>query len=383
MPIVSTACARFVVELMNASFSSSRAEFFLSQIPLFSGLPMDEIRHLAATLDVRLLPPRHVLFYENDPSRGMYVVLDGHLQVLKALDSDAERVMAEFRAGQFVGEMGLLNPDGQRTATVRTVEPTLVMEVTRHDFDALLERHPKLAYGMVREMSARLTNSGNRAIADLQAKNRELEHAYTELADAYENTLEGWARALELRDQETEGHTRRVTEGTVLLARRLDITDDALRYMRWGAIVHDIGKIGIPDSILLKPGRLTDEERLVMQTHTQHAYDMLYPITFLRPAIDIPHYHHEKWDGTGYPRGLRGPEIPLAARIFAFLDVWDALTSERPYKQAWPLERARDLIVTDSGRHFDPDITPVFLEIIPDLQRIRADIAARHPARLG
>ncbi len=362
---------------MNANFSSSRAEFFLSQIPLFSGLPMDEIRHLVATLDVRLLPPRHVLFYEHEPSQGMYVVLEGHLQVVKALDSDAERVMADFRAGQFVGEMGLLNPDGQRTATVRTVEPTLVMEVTRQDFDALLERHPKLAYSMVREMSARLTNSGNRAIADLQVKNRELEHAYGELASAYESTLEGWARALELRDQETEGHTRRVTEGTVLLAQRLGIGGETLKYMRWGAIVHDIGKIGIPDNILLKPGRLTDEERMVMQTHTFLAYDMLYPITFLRPAIDIPYYHHEKWDGTGYPRGLRGAEIPLAARIFAFLDVWDALTSERPYKQAWPAERAQALILSDSGKHFDPDITPVFLDIIPDLHRIRAEIAAR------
>lgn len=368
---------------MNAHFSSSRAEFFLSQIPLFASLPAEEIRHLAATLNVRLLPPHQVLFYEHEPSQGMYVVLDGHLQVVKALNTDAERVMADFRAGQFVGEMGLLNPDGQRTATVRTVEPTLVMEVTRRDFDALLERHPQLAYGMVREMSARLTNSGNRAIADLQAKNRELEHAYAELADAYEGTLEGWARALELRDQETEGHTRRVTEGAVLLAQRLGITGDALKHARWGAIVHDIGKLGIPDSILLKPGRLTDEERLVMQTHTVLAYNMLYPISFLRPAIDIPYYHHEKWDGSGYPRGLRGAEIPLAARLFAFLDVWDALTSERPYKPAWPVERARALIVAESGKHFDPDITPVFLDLIPDLQALRAELAAHSHPRPG
>jgi PAS domain S-box-containing protein len=193
----------------------------------------------------------------------------------------------------------------------------------------------------------------------------DLQRANTDLRRAYDNSLEGWARALDLRDKETEGHTQRVTEFTTRLAQEMGISSETLVNIRRGALLHDIGKIAIPDSILLKPGPLTDEEWEIMRKHPKYAYDLIYPIEFLRPAIDIPYSHHEKWDGTGYPRGLRGEAIPLASRIFAVIDVWDALNSDRPYRKAWPRKKIIDHIREQSGKHFDPKVVEVFLELEP------------------
>nr|WP_290667966.1 HD domain-containing phosphohydrolase [Ardenticatena sp.] len=190
-----------------------------------------------------------------------------------------------------------------------------------------------------------------------------LQRSNVELALAYDATIEGWARALELRDEETEGHSQRVTEMTLLLARAMGIRGEALVHIRRGALLHDIGKMGIPDRILLKPGPLTNEEWEIMRQHPVLAYKLLSPIPFLRPALDIPYCHHEKWDGTGYPRGLKGEEIPLAARIFAVVDVWDALLSDRPYRKGWPPEKVYAFIQEQSGTHFDPKVVDVFLEL--------------------
>ncbi|MCR4433167.1 MAG: GAF domain-containing protein [Caldiserica bacterium] len=196
----------------------------------------------------------------------------------------------------------------------------------------------------------------------------DLERANVSLLQAYDATIEGWSRALDLRDKETEGHTQRVTELTLRLAREMGISDEELIHLRRGALLHDIGKMGIPDHILLKPGPLTEEEWEIMRKHPQYAYEMLSPIEYLRPALDIPYCHHEKWDGTGYPRGLKGEQIPLAARIFAVVDVWDALTSDRPYRGAWPKEKALEYIREQSGKHFDPKVVELFLEIANQIQ---------------
>jgi putative nucleotidyltransferase with HDIG domain len=189
----------------------------------------------------------------------------------------------------------------------------------------------------------------------------DLQRTNVELSLAYDTTLEGWSKALDLRDKETEGHTQRVTEMTVRLARSMGVSEADLMHIRRGALLHDIGKMGIPDSILLKPGPLTDEERDVMQRHPVYAYELLSPIAFLKPALDIPYCHHEKWDGTGYPRGLKGEQIPLAARIFTVVDVWDALCSDRPYRQGWPEERVLEHIASLSGSQFDPSVVEAFL----------------------
>ncbi|MDH4101372.1 MAG: PAS domain S-box protein [Nitrospirota bacterium] len=191
----------------------------------------------------------------------------------------------------------------------------------------------------------------------------ELQRSHGELTQAYETTLEGWSRAMDLRDKETEGHCRRVAEMTLRMARAMGISSTDQAYMYRGALLHDIGKIGVPDHILLKPAPLTEEEWAIMKRHTIHAHDLLYPIQFLRPAIDIPYYHHEKWDGSGYPMGLKGEEIPIAARVFAVVDVWDALRSNRPYRPAWPEAKVREYIRSLSGTHFDPKIAEIFLAI--------------------
>ncbi len=188
-----------------------------------------------------------------------------------------------------------------------------------------------------------------------------LQTAYVELNRAYDETLEGWAAALDLREKETANHSREVVELTIRLAHAVGIKSSELVHIRRGAYLHDIGKMGVPDAILLKPGPLTDEEWVVMRQHPIMAYQVLSKITYLLPALDIPYAHHEKWDGTGYPRGLKGEEIPLAARVFAVVDVWQALTSDRVYRKAWPVENATQYIIDHSGTHFDPRVVEAFL----------------------
>ena len=191
-----------------------------------------------------------------------------------------------------------------------------------------------------------------------------LQQSNIELALAYDATIAGWSRAMELRDRETEGHTQRVTDLTLKLARAMGIRESQLTHIRRGVLLHDIGKMGVPDNILLKPDRLTDAEWVEIRKHPEFAREMLSSIRYLQPALDIPYCHHERWDGTGYPRGLKGEEIPIAARIFAVVDVWDAVTSDRPYRKAWTQEMALAYIHEESGKHFDPQVVDFFLKII-------------------
>lgn len=193
---------------------------------------------------------------------------------------------------------------------------------------------------------------------------KELQRTNLELTLAYNTTIEGWSRALDLRDRDTEGHTQRVTDGAVRLARRLGLSDAELVHVKRGAILHDIGKMAIPDSILLKPGPLTVAEWEIVRQHPRYAYELLSPIPYLGLALDIPHYHHERWDGAGYPHGLREKEIPLPARLFALVDVYDALTSSRPYRPAWQPARAVAYLTEQRGKHFDPDIAAEYLKML-------------------
>ena len=199
---------------------------------------------------------------------------------------------------------------------------------------------------------------------DLQLSNIELKRAYSEV-------IAGWSRALELRDQETEGHSRRVAGLAIAIAKEMGIRGEELSYLSQGALLHDIGKMGIPDAILLKPGKLTEEEWDIMKKHPIYSYQMLSPINHLKPALDIPYCHHERWDGTGYPRGLKGEEIPIAARIFALVDVWDALRSDRPYRKAWADDKVIAYIKDQSGAHFDPLVVEIFMGMI-DLDELGA-----------
>jgi len=194
----------------------------------------------------------------------------------------------------------------------------------------------------------------------------ELERSNMNLILAYDSTIEGWSRALDYRDKETEGHSQRVTEMTINIARELGINEEEIVHVRRGALLHDIGKMGIPDSILLKPGSLNEEEWKIMRQHPVYSFELLSKIVYLRPALDIPYCHHEKWDGSGYPRGLKGEQIPLSARIFAVVDVWDALRSHRPYRAAWSDEQAKEHILSLSGVQFDPKVVEAFIRVITE-----------------
>jgi response regulator RpfG family c-di-GMP phosphodiesterase/HAMP domain-containing protein len=210
------------------------------------------------------------------------------------------------------------------------------------------------------------TLAGQAAIAiDSVQLFEDLQRSNIDLSLAYDQTLEGWSRALDLRDKETEGHSQRVAEMTVRLGRAAAMTEDELMHVRRGALLHDIGKVGIPDGILLKPAALTDDEWAIMRRHPVYAFDLLSPIAYLRAATDIPYCHHERWDGTGYPRGLKGEQIPLAARIFAIVDVWDGLCSDRPYRGRWPEEKVLNHLRAEAGRQFDPRLVEVFLNLTP------------------
>jgi HD-GYP domain-containing protein (c-di-GMP phosphodiesterase class II) len=203
--------------------------------------------------------------------------------------------------------------------------------------------------------------AGQAAIAlDNSSLFEQLQDSNSELSVAYDATLEGWAKALELRDRETVGHAHRVIEMTLQIANRIGIQGEILQHIRRGALLHDIGKMGIPDSILLKPGPLTPNEWEIMRQHPVHAYEMLKTIDYLSPALEIPYFHHERWDGNGYPQGLKGKNIPISARIFAVVDVWDALTSDRPYRPAWTEHQVLEYIERESGRHFDPQVVNAF-----------------------
>ncbi len=207
--------------------------------------------------------------------------------------------------------------------------------------------------------------AGQTAIAiDSSSTFQDLQRSNMELALAYDATIEGWSRALDLRDRETEGHTLRVTDMALKLGRAMGMGDEALLQLRRGGLLHDIGKMGLPDSVLLKRGRLSDDEWALMRQHPDLAHEMLAPITYLQPALDIPYCHHERWDGNGYPRGLKGEQIPLAARIFAIVDVWDALSNDRPYRPARKQEDVMRYLREESGKHFDPAVVEAFANLV-------------------
>jgi putative nucleotidyltransferase with HDIG domain len=225
-----------------------------------------------------------------------------------------------------------------------------------------LETTAKIIYDQ--ERNATEVQASSRDITERKQSQVALQRVNEDLREAYDKTIEGWVLALDLRDRETEGHTQRVTEMALRLARELGCTDEELVHIRRGALLHDMGKMGIPDEILQKPGPLTDEEWSIMRRHPLYAYQMLAPIHYLNQSLIIPYCHHERWNGSGYPQGLKGEEIPLFARLFAVVDVWDALSSDRPYRKRMPPQEVTDYLREEAGRLFDPYIVEKFLALI-------------------
>jgi HD-GYP domain-containing protein (c-di-GMP phosphodiesterase class II) len=250
---------------------------------------------------------------------------------------------------RFYASVPVVSTEGQLLGAVEVMD-----QAPRHLDDQQRQGLQTIARQVVAQLELRRT-------AD--EMERRTQQATADMNAAFDATLESMARALDLRDRETDGHLARVAQITVRLAKAMHVPEDQLVHIRRGALLHDIGKMGIPDGILLKPSALNDEEWGVMHLHPTYAFEMLSPIEILRPALDIPHCHHERWDGQGYPRGLRHEEIPLAARIFSVVDVWDALRSDRPYRAGWTEARVRDYLSKRSGADFDPAVVEQFLKM--------------------
>ena len=291
-----------------------------------------------------------------------------HNTRLKFGEGFAGRAAAE-KQRIYIPDLNAIQPDFLRSPSFKAegfVSYYAVPLVTRDQIKGVLEVfHRSHFEGEFEWLDFLETLASQAAIAiDVSTLFMDLQQSNAELNQAYNSTLEGWSHALDLRDKETEGHSQRVTELTLRLARAMSIEESDLIQIRRGALLHDIGKLGIPDAILLKNGPLTEEEMQKIRKHPVIAYELLSPIAYLHSSLDIPYSHHEKWDGSGYPRGLKGDEIPLAARIFAVVDVWDALTSDRPYRKAWPQEKAIEYIREQAGIHFDPRIIDTFLSML-------------------
>jgi PAS domain-containing protein len=315
------------------------------------------------------------------------LLLDRHKQVLEYIGGRGFRTdalqhtylrLGDSYAGRAALEQQIVHlPDLQGHKTDFLRSPSFSQEgfvcyfgvplIVKSEVKGVLEIFHRSAFNPDTEwLEFMATLAGQAAIAiDNSQLFENVQRSNLELRQAYDATIEGWSQAMDLRDRETEGHTLRVTEITVRLAEAMGMSKDEIVHARRGALLHDIGKLGVPDAILFKPGKLNNEEWALMVQHPRFAYNMLSPIAYLRPALDIPYCHHEKWDGSGYPRGLKGEQIPLAARIFAVVDVWDALTSNRPYRKAWEESEALEYIRTQPGQHFDPKVVEIFLRIRP------------------
>jgi HD-GYP domain-containing protein (c-di-GMP phosphodiesterase class II) len=284
--------------------------------------------------------------------------------------------LGEGLAGQVVMKGGIEQVADLRNSIEVKRDPMLLREgfvayvgiplIVKGQIKGVFEVFHRSAFAPTSEwMQFLQTLAGQAAIAIDNAQLFEhLQRSNQEVTQAYDTTLEGWARALELRDRETEGHTRRVTELTMQLARYIGIADDDMVNIYRGVLLHDIGKMGVSDQILRKTGPLIETEWAEMRKHPEYAFNLLAPIPYLRPALDIPYCHHEHWDGSGYPRGLKGEQIPLSARIFSIVDIWDALLSDRSYRKAWPEEKVIDYVKEISGSILDPKVVTIFLEMM-------------------
>jgi len=329
----------------------------LKKVALLHSLGDEDLDLVTGMLEMLEVPGDTLLMCENEPGDSLYLVLEGQVEVIKSLGTPNERLISRQGADEILGEISLIIPDGKRTASVRTCGAVKLAKLSHANFSEILNRKPAIAMEIMRRLSIRLAEAERSIIT-------EMEKSHYELARAYDKTLEGWARAMELRDADTEEHNRRVAKLAVQLASCMGLCGDALVNIRRGALLHDIGKIGVPDEILRKPGPLNNEEWAVMRKHPAFARDMLAPIDYLADAVDIPYCHHEKWDGSGYPNHLKEESIPLTARIFSIIDAWDALTHDRPYKKAVSSIDALNQLRPDAGTCFDPHVADCFFEMM-------------------
>jgi PAS domain S-box-containing protein len=334
---------------------------------------------LRITLDILLKQAVHKL----EVDAAAVLLLDSDLQTLRYTAAQGFRAVeiesVEFRPGQGLAGRVMLERQPVQVSDQAEIENDKIFAkqeefcgycgiplIAKGELKGILEIFHRTSLPEDQDWRSFLETLANQtAIAIDNAQMFEsLRHKNFELALAYDATIEVWSHALEIRDGESPGHSERISQLTIRLAQVLGLGKDSLGNIRYGVLLHDIGKMGVPDEILLKKGKLTKAEREIMQEHPRHAYKLLANIGYLKHALDIPYRHHEKWDGTGYPDGLSRNQIPLAARIFAVVDVWDALTSDRPHRRAWTRQKAIAYLREQRGKHFDPEILDIFLNLI-------------------
>lgn len=348
---------------------------YLRSIHIFARLPDATLVRLVARCPIQYVGAYQELFRQGDRGDDLYVILSGEIEVVQMLDGVSIR-LSTLQAGEYFGEMALID-DAPRSATARTLRDCVLLQVRKHDFLDLLRDYPFLYNDAARVLSARLREMNTQRLADLQREKQDLERSNQRLRASYQATLEALSVALDLRDQTTRGHSLRVTEYTLLIADALRVPSEQRESMRHGALLHDIGKIGVSDAILRKTTTLSTSEWVEMRRHPEWGAAIIDGVEFLRDARDIVLSHHEKFDGTGYPRGLVGTSIPLGARIFAVADVFDAVTTFRPYRMPMSANDAAALIRREAGKHFDPEIVKAFDQAFPQMIEVMCASLAR------
>ncbi len=293
---------------------------------------------------------------EHETAERFFIIEKGKIQIVKRFEDGTLLELGVHSDGEFFGEMALLD-EGRRSATVRAVEATAVLEIARPDFETLIYKSPVLAYSIMRELSSRLRETGALLISHLQRRNRELSQSYLD-------TVNIVVKAVEDRDSFRRGHTERVTDLAKAIGTRMRLSEEQLFNLQIGSLLHDVGQLSVPDAILQKPGPLGEEEFDRVKQHPQEGKQLVEPLPYLEEAIPTILYHHERFDGSGYPEKLKGEQIPLFGRIIAVADVFDALTNDRPYRERLPMEKAVQLIRDGKGSKFDPAVVDVFLELL-------------------
>ena len=328
----------------------------LKRVPLFTDMSEYDLHQIDQITVERRYGKGEVIIEENTAAERFFIIFRGKIEITKKFEDGEQFVLGVHSDGEFFGEMAILD-EGPRSATARALESTTVLEISRKDFEKLLYTAPVLAFTIMRELSSRLRDTGALLISYLQRKNRQL-------AKAYLDTVNTVVHAIEERDAFSEGHTDRVVEISKLIARQMALGEEEIFNLEIGALLHDIGKVGIPDAILQKPAPLKKDEIEKVREHPLKGKRMIQDISFLEQAVPHVLYHHERFDGSGYPEHLIGTDIPMPSRIIAVADVFDALTNDRPQRGRMSFKDSVALIKKGAGTQFDPDVVKAFLELV-------------------
>lgn len=327
----------------------------LKEISFFADISDADLRHIAEIIQQKDYEEGAVIIEELTDAERFFIIYRGKIEITKRLDDGEELVLAVQSDGDFFGEMALLD-EGPRSASARALEPTTVLEITRDNFETLLVKAPMMAFRIMKELSTRLRETAALLISHLQQRNRLLHRSHLD-------TIEMVVQAIEKRDAQTSGRTRRVTDIAKAIGKEMGLAEEELLILELSTLLHDLGMLAMPEKLLEKPGPLAPNEYGTIKKHTQKVKEMIEGIPFLERAVPHVFHHHEKYDGTGYPKGLAGTQIPQSSRIIAVVDALEAMTGDRPYKERLSLKAAVEEIKHGSGIQFDPQVVEALVRL--------------------